>query len=53
LNPSYCSEYEELRRHRQGIVGNEARASLLAYGFLRGRPYAAMEARVNDGNAPD
>jgi hypothetical protein len=32
-----------LIEHRRGIVRNEQRHSLLAYGFLRGRPYSAME----------
>lgn len=29
--------------HRVRDVRSEARAALLAYGFLRGRPYAALE----------
>jgi len=32
-----------LRYHRTQNVRDEARASLLAYGFLRGRAYARME----------
>lgn len=34
-----------LRDHRRGVVRREARSALLAYGFLRGRPYRAMEAK--------
>lgn len=38
-----------LHLHRICDVRNEARASLLAYGYLRGRPYAAVEdAKVAD-----
>lgn len=33
----------KLAEHRRGIVRREARHSLLAYGFLRGRAYASME----------
>ena len=32
-----------LRDHRVGIVRDEARASLVAYGFLRGIPYERIE----------
>ena len=32
-----------LRKHRTGVVRREARASQLAYGFLRGRRYAQLE----------
>ena len=32
-----------LRAHRTGIVRREARHSLLAYGFLRGRRYGQLE----------
>jgi len=35
-----------LQDHRRGIVRNEARCAILAYGFLRGRPYASMEEKV-------
>ena len=34
-----------LRCHRTADVRNEARASLLAYGLLRGRKYARLEAK--------
>jgi len=40
-----------LQEHRRGVVRAEARASLLAYGFLRGRPYWAVEA--TRGSEPD
>lgn len=33
----------ELWAHRTGVVRTEARLSLLAYAFLRGRPYRASE----------
>lgn len=35
----------ELRDHRKGTVGYEARATHLAYGFIRGRTLEAMEPR--------
>lgn len=34
-----------LKEHRRGVVREEARCSLLAYGYLRGRPYKSMEAK--------
>lgn len=37
--------YHGLHAHRTGIVRDEARASLLAYGYLRGMPYLRMEAK--------
>lgn len=36
--------FESLRTHRKGPVRDETRASLLAYGFLRGRDYHQLEA---------
>jgi len=42
-----------LAEHRRGIVRREARHSLLAYSFLRGRPYRSTEPVVRDGNEPD
>jgi hypothetical protein len=42
-----------LADHRRGIVRTEARHALLAYGFLRGRPYKSMEAKCHPGSAPD
>lgn len=39
----YNRPYFGLHDHRVGIVRNAARANLLAYGFLRGRPYSALE----------
>lgn len=41
----------ELAQHRRFDVRNEARSALLAYGFLRGRPYLRMEAKC--WTAPD
>lgn len=37
---------ESIRDHRRGPVRREARAALLAYGFLRGRDYRMMEAKT-------
>lgn len=37
------AEYQSLRRHRTIDVRNEARAAQIAYGFLRGKPYARIE----------
>ena len=34
---------ELLKRHRQGIVRNEQRHTLLAYGFIRGRAVEQIE----------
>jgi len=45
--------YLELRMHRIGIVRTEARATLLAYAFLRGRLYKQLEAKYHDGCKPD
>ncbi len=36
-----------LKGHRRSIVRDQARASLLAYGYLRGVPYLAMEAKCH------
>ena len=40
---------EELYLHRIQVVRTEARATLLAYGFLRGRKYRELE---NSGTMP-
>lgn len=37
-----------LSSHRRFVVRRECRLSHLAYGFLRGRPYKAMEAKTHD-----
>lgn len=37
----------QLRRHRTWDVRRESRASFIAYGFLRGRPYDAIERPIN------
>ena len=37
-----------LRAHRKDVVRYEARHSLLAYGFLRGVPYRAMELKCHE-----
>ena len=36
-----------LADHRKGIVRTEARASMLAYGFLRGVPYKKIESKCH------
>lgn len=41
----YTSTFWSLRNHRKGVVAEAARSALLAYGFLRGRPYSALESR--------
>jgi hypothetical protein len=51
--PRANAEFWSLRHHRQGVVGCEARVSLLAYGFLRGVPYGQMETSVDPLNHPD
>lgn len=38
--------YASLRGHRVNDIRPEARCALLAYGFLRGVPYRAMEAKT-------
>ncbi|TXI10937.1 MAG: hypothetical protein E6Q68_07220 [Polynucleobacter sp.] len=43
----------ELRCHRIAVVRREARATNLAYAFIRGRKYKAVEAKFHQGNAPD
>lgn len=40
-----CDLLGGLGRHRKFDVREESRASLLAYGFLRGRRYSQMEAK--------
>lgn len=50
--PSHWT-YSSLYGHRTFDVRGEARASLLAYGFLRGVPYEAMEATCRDDNRPN
>lgn len=41
----YSAERMGLMCHRTGTVRNEARHTLLAYGFIRGRKYRQMEAK--------
>src|SRR5436190_16454468 len=50
-NASRALLYPELRLHRTGTVRSEARHTLLAYGFLRGRSYRQIEAKA--GSAPN
>lgn len=42
-NPQCQEQAFSLRRHRTEDVRREARDTLLAYGFLRGKPYAVLE----------
>lgn len=44
-------ERRALQDHRRGVVRYEARHSQLAYAFIRGRPYSAVEAKCHE--APD
>jgi len=39
----YNRAYFDLHDHRVGIVRDAARTNLLAYAFLRGRPYSSVE----------
>ena len=43
--PDLKATFWSLREHRQSVVSNEARHSLLAFGFLRGKPYKRLEQR--------
>lgn len=45
---AFCPAYQSLHGHRKGTVRHVARENLLAYGFLRGMPYSAMEARCDE-----
>lgn len=40
---SRLAEYNETREHRVNGLRKEARASLLAYAYLRGKPYRSVE----------
>lgn len=42
---SHYSDLTEIRQHRYYVVKTEARDTLLAYGFLRGRAYKQIEAK--------
>jgi len=44
--------YEDLREHRVKDVRKEQRSTLIAYAFLRGRPYCSVE-RPASNNPPD
>jgi len=37
-----------LMNHRRGEIRTEARASLLAYGFIRGRTYRSIESKTKE-----
>jgi hypothetical protein len=43
----------ELNHHRTAVVRPAARRYLLAYAFMRGRPYRSMEPKVHEGNEPN
>lgn len=43
----------ELRLHRVYNVRREARLTLLAYAFIRGRTYKSVEATVRQGHEPN
>ena len=47
LMDRYYREFESLQEHRKGKVRDAARLNHLAYGFIKGRPYSAMEARCH------
>lgn len=42
-HPAAKETFWSLREHRRGVVSEEARHTLLAFGFLRGLAYKAME----------
>lgn len=44
--------YLTRKEHRNTVVRNEQRSSLLAYGFIRGKAYGPMEKPADD-NPPD
>ena len=44
---THYRSYESLLHHRTGIVREASRVNHLAYGFLRGHAYAAMEAKTS------
>lgn len=52
-NKTSGMEKWELNAHRTGVVRREARHSLLAYGFLRYRSYASMEAKCYEAPSWD
>lgn len=43
-NVNRMAAFWGLRDHRQNVVRPEARATLIAYGFMRGLPYSRIEA---------
>ena len=51
VDPRAAATFQSLRDHRRAVVGSAARRSLLAYGFLRGLPYARIE--PPNSSAPD
>jgi hypothetical protein len=56
-NEEYRDQHEtsarRLKGHRKGVVRNEMRQSLLAYGFLNAKPYKCMEATCRSNNKPN
>lgn len=43
--PDAKDRFWSIRNHRKDDIAPEARATVLAFGFLRGRPYKTMEQR--------
>ena len=39
---------QSLQHHRKTVVRHEARHSLLAYGYMRGRPYRSIEMKCHE-----
>lgn len=52
-NPRDSYLRAQLRDHRKGILRREARAAQLALAYLRGRPYARVEAFCHEHNRPE
>lgn len=50
-----CNSFlkHELRVHRTSVVRLEARATLLAYGYIRGRTYKQLEGKVTPNHYTD
>lgn len=50
--PGPSAKRMELHEHRVGKVRHCARYALLAYGYLRGKPYRIIEAKCRKHNEP-
>lgn len=53
LMTKHYRAFWDLSEHRKGKVRHAARENGLAYGFIRGRSYAQMEAKCRPDNRPD